>query len=254
MDALTFKLDVIANNLANASTTAFKSSRTNFEDLFYQQYKLPGMLDTQGQLTTMGQAVGIGVRVQSTELNTTQGNLQDTGGQLDLAITGNGFFQINDGQQFLYTRAGNFSINANGQIVIGSQDRGRPIDPAILIPQDATQVSISSVGIVNVLQPGQTTLNQIGQIQLAFFINPQGLIQYGENMYQASSASGIAQLSIPGQNGLGTLRQNFLEASNVEPVQELVDLITTQRNYELDSQSLQVADQTLQLLSNLRRF
>jgi flagellar basal-body rod protein FlgG len=254
MDAMQFRLDVIANNLANAQTTAYKRSRVNFEDLYYQYYKIPGMIDQFGRPTSQGTDVGTGVRVQSTELDMTQGSLLSTGGQLDLAIAGDGFFQVNDGNRFLYTRAGNFSINANGQIVVASADIGRPLEPAITIPQDTLQITISADGIVSVLQAGQTQLNQIGQIQLARFINPQGLMQMGQNLYSQTVGSGNPLIGIPGQDGLGTLRQNFLEASNVEPVRELVDLITTQRTFELNSQAIQVADQSWQLVNNLRRF
>lgn len=254
MGAMQFKLDVIANNVANANTTAFKASRVNFEDVFYQYFKLPGQQDQQGYYTPLGTAVGLGTRVQSTELNLTQGSLLDTAGPLDLAIVGDGFFQVNDGSRFLYTRAGNFTVNNNGQIVLASADRGRPLEPSINIPQDAIQISISSEGIVSVLQAGQTQLSQIGQIQLARFINPQGMVQLGENLYSDSVASGTPLLSTPGQDGLGVLRQRFLEASNVDPVREIVGLITTQRNFELDSQVLQTADQSLQVVANLRRY
>ena len=254
MDAMQFRLDVIANNLANAQTTAFKSSRVNFEDLFYQNFKIPGIVNNLGYPTTVGQSVGLGVRVQSTELNMSPGSLNNTGQALDLAIVGDGFFQINNGTQFLYTRAGDFTVNANGQIVIGSADQGLPLEPAITIPQDTLQITISADGIVSVMQPGQTQLNQVGNIQLARFINPQGLLATGQNLYSQTVASGNPQVSIPGQNGVGTIRQNFLEASNVEPVTELVNLITTQRTFELNSQAVQVADQTWQLVNNLRRF
>src|SRR5579872_67544 len=133
MDAMQFRLDVIANNLSNAQTSAFKSSRVNFEDLFYQTFKVPGMVNQLGYQTTVGMQVGLGTRVQSTELNMTPGSLNNTGQNLDLAIVGDGFFQINDGNQFLYTRAGNFSVNANGEIVLASADRGRPLEPSITI-------------------------------------------------------------------------------------------------------------------------
>lgn len=254
MDAMQFRLDVIANNLANAQTTAFKSSRVNFEDLFYQHFKIPGMLNQQGRPTSVGQSVGLGVRVQSTELNMSPGSLNNTGGNLDLAIVGDGFFQINDGNQFLYTRAGNFSVNANGEIVLASADQARPLEPAITIPPGTQQISISSDGIVSILQAGQSQLTQIGQIQLAQFINPQGLLQLGQNLYSQTVGSGNPIINIPGQNGVGTVRQQFLEASNVEPVTELVNMIATQRTFELNSQAIQVADQTWQLVNNLRRF
>lgn len=254
MDAQQFRLDVIANNLANAQTTAFKTSRVNFEDLMYENFKIPGMQDNLGRITSVGQSYGLGVRVQSTEMDMSEGSLNSTGRSLDLAIAGEGFFQVNDGNQFLYTRAGNFTINANGQIVVGSATTGRPLEPAITIPQDTTQITISADGIVSVLQAGQTQLNQLGNIQLARFINPQGLLATGQNMYQQTTASGNPIISTPGQDGLGVVQQNFLENSNVEPVTELVSLISTQRAFELNSQVIQVADQNWQLVNNLRRF
>ena len=254
MDAQQFRLDVIANNLANAQTTAFKTSRVNFEDLMYQNFKIPGMTDNLGRITSVGQAYGLGVRVQSTEMDMTEGSLNNTGGNLDLAIAGDGFFQVNDGNQFLYTRAGNFTVNANGQVVMGSATTGRPLEPAITIPNDTTQITISADGVVSVLQAGQTNLTQLGTIQLARFINPQGLLATGQNLYQQTTGSGTPIISTPGQDGLGSIQQNFLENSNVEPVTELVNLIATQRSFELNSQVIQVADQNWQLINNLRRY
>ncbi len=254
MEAALFHLDTIANNLANAGTTAFKRSSVNFEDLFYDQIKLPGLQDQTGKLTPTGIAVGLGTRVQSTQVDHSQGSMLETGAQLDIAIVGDGFFQVQDGAEIQYTRAGNFALNADGEIVTASADRGRLLEPAITIPQDAVQVSISSDGTVSVLQAGSTTLTPVGQIQTARFINPQGLISVGENLYAQTDASGPPQIGIPGEEGKGLLRQNFLESSNVEPVRELVDLIKTQRNFELTSQVVQAADQTLQLIANLRRF
>jgi len=245
---------VIANNLANAQTTAFKSSRVNFEDLFYQHFRVPGMLNNQGRPTAVGMDVGLGVRVQSTELNMTPGSLNNTGQNLDLAIVGDGFFQVNDGTQILYTRAGNFSVNANGEVVLASSDQSRPLEPAITIPQGTSQISITSDGVVSILQQGQTQLTQIGQIQLAQFINPQGLLQMGQNLYAQTVGSGNPNINTPGQNGTGTIQQQFLETSNVEPVTELVNLISTQRTFELNSQAIQVADQTWQMINNLRRY
>lgn len=254
MEAFQFKLDNIANNLANAGTTGFKRQRVNFEDLYYQQIKPPGAPDNQGQLTPTGIALGIGTRVESTALDFSQGSLLETEQPYDIAIVGNGFFQIQDGVEILYTRAGNFSVNDQGQLVLQSADRGRLVEPPIQIPQDAVGVSISSEGIVNVQLAGQTEQTQVGVIETATFINPQGLIQRGENLYAVSAASGAALTGTPGLEGRGPLRQGFLEASNVEPVRELVDLIKTQRNFELNSQVVQAADQTLQLVANLRRF
>lgn len=254
MGALQFKLDVIANNLANAGTTGFKRSRCSFEDQFYQYYKLPGLLDSQGRMTAVGWDVGLGTRVQGTPADFSNGSLIDSGGALDLAIVGDGFFQIQNGSQILYTRAGNFTVNGNGEVVLASADRGRLLEPSLTVPQDATDIAVSSDGYVSVKQAGSDQLQQIGQIQLVRFQNPQGLIQRGENLYESSAASGNPIQSDPGVDGMGTVRQRFLEASNVEPVRELVDLITTQRNFELNSQIVQAADQSLQLVANLRRF
>jgi flagellar basal-body rod protein FlgG len=249
-------LDTIANNIANASTTAYKRTRCNFEDLFYQYDKLPGTVDSNGLPTPMGIEYGLGARVSSTEVDQTQGTFTQTGGQLDLAISGLGFFQVQDPQtgQTLYTRAGNFSINANGQVVLASADLGRPLIPNISIPPGASQITISGDGVVSVLEPPNTTPTQIGNIQTVTFINPQGLIQLGQNLYQQSNGSGTALVGAPGQENHGLLQQGYLEASNVDATTELVNLINTQRTYELNSQVVQASDQILQLLTNLRRF
>lgn len=254
MEGFQFNLDVIANNLANAGTTAFKRSRVNFEDLYYEYLKPPGAQDANGKYTPMGVDVGFGSRVASTQMDFTEGNLLQTGKQLDIAITGDGFFQVQDGSQILYTRAGTFTRNADGEIVMASADKGRLIEPPITIPNDTIEVSISGEGIVSVIQAGSSASTQVGQIQTARFINPEGLIQMGENLYQQSDASGTPLLGNPGQEGRGLIRQGFLEASNVEPVRELIDLIKSQRNFELNSQVVQASDQTLQLIANLRRF
>ena len=254
MQAAEFKLDVTANNMANAGTTAFKRSRANFEDAFYQYLKLPGMTDVQGNMTAVGTHIGLGTQLQSTQMDMTQGALLQTSGPLDLAISGEGFFQVQQGNQIFYTRAGNFSKNANGQIVMGSADLGRLLMPNITIPQDALDVSITGDGLVYVRVPNQTQLNQLGQIQMVKFINPQGLLQVGDNLYAASDASGQPLQGIPGQDGFGTIQQSFLEQSNAEPVKELVDLIHTQRNFELNSQVIQAADQQLQVVANIRRY
>jgi flagellar basal-body rod protein FlgG len=251
MEAHQFSLDVVANNLANASTTSFKRSRTNFEDLFYQNEKLPGTDSTAGQ-TGVGTSVGLGTRVASTSLDFSQGSLRDSNGDYDMAIVGRGFFQVDDNGAPAYIRAGNFTRNANGLLVVGSADSGRILQPQIEIPTDATDVSISADGRVNVLSAGQIT--EVGQVNLYRFANNQGLLQKGENLYVETPASGAAVSSVPGQDGLGSIRHRVLEASNVEPVRELVDLIKTQRNFELNSQTIKAADQMLQLISNLRQF
>jgi flagellar basal-body rod protein FlgG len=256
MDAFQTNLDTIANNLANAATTGFKESRLNFADLCYQNSKLPGSLDSNGQPVPIGMQIGTGVRLNGTEVDQTQGSFLQTGGQLDMAISGQGFFQIQDPQsgQTLYTRAGNFAINANGQVVLAAPDIGRFLEPTLTIPPGATNITISSDGVVSVTEPPSTTSTNIGQIQLARFINPQGLIAVGQNLFQLSDASGSPQIGNPGVEGRGLLQQGYLEASNTDPVNSLVDLIKTQRAFELNSQVVQAGDQVLQLLANLRRF
>lgn len=254
MAANMFQLDNVANNVANSGTTAFKSQRVNFEDLFYEVLKLPGTPDATGNTTSVGKLVGLGTKVQSTELNFTQGSLEQTNQELDVAIVGEGFLTVNDGGQILYTRAGNLSKNAEGNLVIASADKGRLVDPIISLPQDAFDLSISAEGNVTGRLPGDQTVQQFGTINTARFVNPQGLLQVGENLYAESAASGTPVVGLPGQEGRGQLRQGFLEQSNVEPVRELVDLIKTQRNVELNSQVLQAADSMLQLLGQLRPF
>ncbi len=254
MAAMQTKLDVIANNLANLQTTAFYGDRVNFEDLMYRYEKLPGQQDSGGQRTPEGIEVGTGVRVQSTETNTTQGALQTTGNQLDVAIQGNGYFRVADPSgNMLYTRAGNFSKNSNGQIVLSSANVGRILQPAMTIPQEATAVAIGADGTVSVQMPNQQDLQPIGKIELSTFINPQGLLKVGENLYQETDASSTAQNSQPNQNGIGSLVQGSLEMSNVQPVQQLIDLITTQRGFEMNSQVIQSCDQMMENIVTLAR-
>ncbi len=241
MEALETKLDVIANNLANVNTISFKRDRANFEDLFYRHEQLPGKTDSAGQLTATGIAVGLGSRVSSTQTDFDQGAFQASQNELDIAIEGDGFFQVLDPTgETVYTRAGNFSINANGTMVVGSAQTGRLLNPPITYPPDTTGM-------------GNSNLTQLGQIQLAHFINPQGMQKIGENLYRETLSSGNAVIGNPGSVGIGVLRQGAIESSNVEPVQELIDLITTQRAFELNSQAVQAGDQILQLVSNLRR-
>lgn len=254
MQSLETKLDVIANNLANVNTVAFKKDRANFEDLFYKNEVLPGALDNAGQPTPIGTHIGLGVKVSGTQTDFVQGAFQQTNRELDVAIEGRGFFQVTDPSgEILYTRAGNFSVNANNQLVLGSASTGRLLEPAISVPQDTVGIVINPDGRVMVQQAGTPQLQQVGQLQMAMFINPEGLLKKGENLYGQTDASNAPITGNPGQQGFGVLRQNMLEASNVEPVQELIDLITTQRSFELNSQCIQAGDQILQLISNLRR-
>ncbi len=254
MQAFQTNLDVVANNLANSGTTGFKRSRVNFADLYYQQLKLPGAQDAQGELTPTGVAVGMGTRADATAVDHNQGSPLETERQLDVTILGDGFFAVQDGNEIMYTRSGSFSLNPNGQLVTQSAGRGRVLEPPITVSPEAVEISISQEGIVSVREAGQNTLSNVGQIETARFINPQGLLQRGDNLYSVTEASGQPLVGQPGLEGRGTLLQGFLESSNVEPVRELVDLIKIQRNFELNSQVVQAADQTLQLVANLRRF
>jgi flagellar basal-body rod protein FlgG len=254
MEALETKLDVIANNMANINTTAFKKDRANFEDLFYRQYRLPGALDADGNRTSTGIEVGLGTRVSSTQTNYKQGAFQVTNNPLDVAIEGNGFFKVTTGTGNYYTRSGNFGLNDQGQIVMGSATQGWVLDPTITIPQQAVDIVISTSGEVSYRTADQNQLTVAGQLQLSTFINPDGLLKLGDNLYQQTDASGQPTDGLPGTPGIGTVRQGSLEASNVEPVQELIDLITTQRAFELNSQVVQAGDQIMQVAANLRRY
>jgi flagellar basal-body rod protein FlgG len=216
---------------------------------------LPGYQDAAGNLTPTGIAVGLGVRVSDTLNDFTQGAFTQTGSQFDVAISGKGFFQVQDPSgQIYYTRAGNFAVNSVGQLVTASAIDGRPIQPAITIPQDALNVVIGVDGKVQVQQYNNQTLQQVGQLQLVNFQNPEGLLNLGQNLYQQTDSSGQPLVGNPGQNGLGSIQQGMLEQSNVQPVNELINLITTQRSFELNSQMVQAGDQILQLVANLRRY
>jgi flagellar basal-body rod protein FlgG len=253
---LSTAIDVIANNLANAQTTAFKGSRVNFEDLFYQTQKVPGTTSGDGDISPAGIFVGLGTRISNTQLDLTQGSLANTGRDLDVGIQGDGFFRVKVlstlGDGTAYTRNGNFFVNSQNQLVLGMGD-GYELVPPITIPTGVTNIQISQDGIITGLKPGQTTPTQLGQFQLSQFVNPQGLQLLGGSLYQETNASGPQTETTPGDNGTGTLLQEYLESSNVDPVTELVTLIQTQRAFELNSQSIQTADQALQTITNLRR-
>ena len=254
MNALETKLDVIANNMANINTTAFKKDRANFEDLFYRQLRLPGAQDADGNLTSTGIEVGLGTRVSSTQTNHTQGAMETTDNPLDFAIEGKGFFIVNNPSgDKLYTRAGNFGVNANGQLVLGSAQTGWVLDSAVTIPEQATELVVTKDGQVQYRTTDSNNLQNAGQITIATFINPDGLLKLGDNLYQATDASGDATEGTPGDPGYGSIQQGSLEASNVEPVNELIDLIKTQRAFELNSQVVQAGDQIMQVAANIRR-
>ena len=257
MRALDEKLNVVANNLANINTHGFKRSRVNFEDLLYQVKREPGVPNAEEEPIPHGILIGTGVKVSGTQLNFSPGAVDTTGRPLDLQIEGEGFFQVRavtDGDIVTaYTRAGNLVQNAVGNVVLANSG-GAVIEPPIVIPDDAIEISISRNGEVRVRQQGASTLNTVGQIELARFVNPEGLKQIGRNLYLETDSTGAPVTSEPETDGLGAVVQGALELSNVDPVRELIDLITTQRAFELNSQAIKSADESLQIVSNLRRF
>jgi flagellar basal-body rod protein FlgG len=257
MKAQDIKLDVLANNLANVNTAGFKRSRVNFEDLMYQVKREPGILNAQTEPIPHGIQVGLGVQISGTQQSFTQGSVDRTDQELDVLIDGEGFFTvqtIHDGSLInAYTRNGNFTRNSVGNMVLANSE-GAVIEPPITIPNDALDISIGNNGEVSVRQQGSPTLSIVGQIQLARFVNPEGLDQIGQNLWAENDASGPPVLGNPQTDGLGTIQQGSLEMSNVDPVRELIQLILTQRAFELNSQTIQTADQALQVVANLRRF
>lgn len=249
MTAQQTQLDVISNNLANVSTNGFKRSNAVFEDLMYQNLRQVGAnANEQAELPT-GLQVGLGVRTVATSRSFTQGSLQQSGNALDVAINGQGFFQVQmpDGTT-AYTRDGSFQLNAQGQMVTNS---GYPLSAGITLPAETTSITISGDGIVSAKLPGTTAPQQVGVLELANFINPAGLEPMGQNLYRESVASGNPINGNPGTTGMGNLMQGFTEASNVNVVQELVTMIQTQRAYEMNSKAIQTSDQMLQRLSQL---
>jgi flagellar basal-body rod protein FlgG len=249
LDAQQMHLDVISNNLANVGTTGFKRSRAVFEDLLYQNMRQVGGQSSDQTRLPSGLQLGTGVRIVATERIHTQGNPTKTDNSKDVAINGNGFFQVlmPDGTT-AYTRDGSFQSDQNGQLVTSS---GFPVQPSITLPQNATSLTIGRDGIVSVTQAGSTASVQVGQLQLATFLNPTGLQSTGENLYVESDASGGPNQTAPGQNGAGILNQGYVEASNVNVVEELVNMIQAQRSYEINSKAVQTSDQMLQRLTQL---
>jgi flagellar basal-body rod protein FlgG len=247
LDAQQTRLAVTSNNLANVSTAGFKKGRAVFEDLLYQSVRQVGGATSQDTQAPSGVHLGTGVRVVATEKIYTQGNFAQTDNALDLAIEGRGFFQIQlpDGNT-AYTRDGNFQVNAQGQMVTSS---GYILQPGISIPDGAQTITISRDGVVSVQTTGGPP-TQVGQLQLTDFINPAGLQPLGENLLVETVASGPAQTGSPGQNGLGTTLQGFFESSNVNVVEELVNMIETQRAYEMNSKAISTADQMLEYVNN----
>ncbi|UJJ57618.1 MULTISPECIES: flagellar basal-body rod protein FlgG [Rhodanobacter] len=248
LDAQQTRMDVISNNLANANTTGYKSARASFQDLVYQNLRQPGGQTTEQTQAPSGLMLGTGVRVAGSEKLFTQGNIEQTGNSLDVAVQGRGFLQVTmpDGS-IAYTRDGSLHMDQNGQIVTAN---GYAIDPAISVPANAQSITIGSDGTVSVSVPGQAATQQIGTVQLADFINPAGLQPNGDNLYLETASSGSPQIGQPGLNGLGTLAQGALESSNVNVVEQMVNMIETQRTYEMNSKAVSAADSMLQFLTN----
>jgi flagellar basal-body rod protein FlgG len=249
MEAQQTQLDVISHNLANVSTTGFKRASAVFEDLMYQNLRQVGANSTEQSQLPTGLQLGLGVRTVATSRSFTQGSMQQTNNQLDLAIKGNGFFQVTQPDGTMgYTRDGSFQVDAQGRLVTAA---GLPVANGITVPAGATNVSIATDGAVSATLTGQTAPQTIGTLAIANFVNPAGLEPRGENLYAETAASGQPQGGTAGTNGLGTVMQGFLETSNVNVVQELVSMIQTQRAYEMNSKAIQTSDQMLKKLAQL---
>ena len=249
MEAQQTQLDHISNNLANSGTNGYKRSHAVFEDLMYQNLRQAGANSSEQTQLPTGLQVGLGTRAVATSRQFSQGNLQQTTNTLDVAIKGQGFFQIQmpDGTTG-YTRDGSFQTDANGQLVTNN---GYVVQPGITIPANAQSVTIAPDGTVSVALPGQAVPQQLGQLQLASFVNPAGLEPRGQNLYAETAASGTPNAGAPADNGFGSLAQGFVETSNVNVVEELITMIQTQRAYELNSKAIQTSDQMLQRLGQL---
>lgn len=251
MQAQQKNIDVVANNLANVNTTGFKRSRADFQDLVYQNLKSSGAPSTSTTQVPTGIQIGLGTRLAAVTKMFTPGDLTQTGNELDLAIEGDGFFQIlqPDGTTG-YTRSGAFKRDSTGRVVTSD---GNPLQPEIVIPTNATKINIGNDGTVSVTQAGQSATTSLGTIQLALFPNPAGLSSQGKNLYMTTDASGTATTGTPGQNGLGSISQGMIEMSNVSVAEEMVHMIVGQRAYEVNSKAVQASDEMLQTANNLRR-
>ena len=251
MAAQQVNMDVTANNLANVNTTGFKKSRADFQDLLYQTIRTPGATQAQGVQVPTGVQIGLGTRLAATQKIFTPGDVQATGNKLDVMIEGDGFFEVRlPSGDSAYTRDGSFKKDSQGRVVTSD---GYPVQPDITIPAEAKEITIGEDGTVSVTIAGQSAPQDCGQIQLVKFLNPSGLLSQGRNLYSKTDSSGEAIAGTPGQDGLGTLAQGFVEMSNVKVVDEMVSMIVAQRAYEVNSKSIQTADEMLNIANNLRR-
>ena len=252
MQAQQMNIDVIANNLSNVNTTGFKRSRADFQDLLYQTMRAPGSETSQaGTQVPTGIQFGHGVRTAAVSKMFSQGDYNQTGNQMDLAIEGRGFFNIQmpDGTT-AYTRDGTFKLDSTGQVVTSD---GYPLEPGIVVPPDAVQVTVGPDGSVNAMMPSQVDPVNIGNIQLTTFVNPAGLNAIGRNLYTESGATGDPVVGDPGTDGVGTIQQGYLEMSNVNMVEEMVQMIASQRAYEISSKGIRTADEMLGMAAGLKR-
>ncbi|MEW6602194.1 MAG: flagellar basal-body rod protein FlgG [Nitrospirota bacterium] len=251
MEAQRINIDVISNNLANVNTSGFKKSRADFQELMYQSLKTAGAVSAEGNEVPTGIQIGLGVKPAAVQKMFQQGDFVSTGNSLDLVIEGNGFFQITtpDGE-IAYSRAGAFKMNSEGNLV---NSDGYPLEPAITIPANTLEITVSTDGAVSVLEAGNSTPTEVGQIELAQFINPGGLKAIGKNLFLTTGSSGDAVTGNPDSEGLGSINQGFIELSNVNVVEEMVNMIVSQRAYELNSKVIQSTDEMLALANNLKR-
>jgi flagellar basal-body rod protein FlgG len=251
MEAQKLNIDVISNNLANVNTVGFKKSRADFQELIYQDLRTPGAVSAEGSQIPSGIQVGLGVKPVAVQKLFLQGDFVHTGNNLDMVIEGDGFFQITmpDGS-LAYSRAGAFKLDSEGRIV---NSDGYPLEPAITVPANTTSLTVGSDGKVTALQAGSAKPTEIGQIELARFINPGGLRALGKNLFSPSGSSGEVSTGNPSTEGLGTIAQGFIEMSNVNVVEEMVNMIVSQRAYEINSKAVQASDEMLQTANNLKR-
>jgi len=244
-------IDTIANNLANVNNIGYKKSRAHFEDLIYQEMKPAGAISAAGMTHPTGIQIGLGSKVSSIQKVHTQGGFQYTGVGLDIAIEGDGYFQFQrPNGEIAYSRSGALNTDGNGNIV---NENGYYLEPAITVPEDATEIAFGADGTVSVVLPGEDAAQEIGQVEISRFINPAGLKAIGKNLFMPTGASGDPVAGVPSENGFGSIAQNTLEMSNVSVVEEMVNLITGQRAYEINSKAVQTGDEMLQIANNLKR-
>lgn len=251
MQAQKLNIDVVANNLANANTVGYKKSRADFQELIYQDLRTPGALSAEGSEIPSGVQLGMGVRSVAIQKVFQQGDFVHTGNPLDLVIEGDGFFQIimPDGT-IAYTRAGAFKLDSEGRIV---NSDGYALEPEISIPPNTLSITIGSDGVISVTEAGSTEPTEIGQIELARFINPGGLKAIGKSLFMPTASSGDPITDVPGNEGLGTISQGFVELSNVNIVEEMINMIISQRAYEMNSKAVQASDEMMQAANNMKR-